>query len=218
MGKNKLFRFSENIKSNYIIEEGKSFYTTCKGAWNEHYFHNNNPIIIELGCGNGEYTCGLAGMFADANYVGVDIKGARLWRGSKSAEALRLLNVAFLRTRIDTIDQYFAPHEVSEAWITFPDPQPKDRNEKHRLTHPRFLKAYKNILKPHAHIHLKTDSEFLFQYTLQTIENEHIKPDICTHDLYTSEWQSLHHGIMTKYEKMFLAEGKKIHYLRFQLV
>lgn len=218
MGKNKLKRFAANQQADNLIEDGKALYTTIKGQWNTVFFKNNQPITVELGCGNGEYTTGLAAAFPDRNFIGTDIKGARLWRGSQTAIEQKLLNAAFLRTRIEYAYEFFENGEIDEIWITFPDPQLKDSREKHRLTHPRFLKLYKTFLQKDGVIHLKTDSRELYEYTLEVLKTEPSEILAATGDLYESEWLADHRGIQTKYERMFLAEGKKINYLKFKLL
>ena len=216
MGKNKLKRFAVNEVAENVIQPGKPFFDNSKGQWNQ-FFKNNNPITVEIGCGNGEYTTGLAEAFPERNFIGTDIKGARIWKGSQTAIEKGLTNAAFLRTRIEFTEKHFGPEEISEIWITFPDPQLKDNREKHRLTHPRFLKIYKTFLKQGGIIHLKTDSRELYDYTLEILKNEVISDLVFTDNLYQNEQLlPLHMGIQTKYERMFLAEGKKINYLRFR--
>ncbi|MDX2190612.1 MAG: tRNA (guanosine(46)-N7)-methyltransferase TrmB [Bacteroidota bacterium] len=216
MGKNKLFRFAVNELQPNIIQAGKPLYQTIIGNWNLTYFQNSNPIVLELGCGDGEYTVGLAQKYPDKNFIGMDIKGSRIYKGSILATELHLENVAFLRSKIDYIHEFFVKDEVSEIWITFPDPQPKDYQEKKRLTHPRFLEKYKSIIKNEGIIHLKTDSLPLYLYTLQVINDLKLNIIHSTDDLYATELQSIHMGIQTKYEKMFLKESKKINYLSFK--
>src|SRR5688572_33160801 len=172
MAKNKLQRFAElrtfsNVHEFLFTERETDF--KLKGKWNTDHFKNSNPIVLELGCGKGEYSNGLAEKYPNLNFIGVDIKGARIWRGSKTAQEKKLLNVAFLRTQIEFIESCFEKEEVSEIWITFPDPQPN--KEKKRLTHPVFLNRYKNILKQKGVIHLKTDSAELYEFTLETIRS-----------------------------------------------
>ena len=217
MGKNKLKRFAVNDQSENVIQDGKPLYTTIKGHWNEDYFKNNQPITVEIGCGNGEYTVGLAEVFPERNFIGSDIKGARIFKGSTEANEKGLKNVAFLRTRIEYILEFFASEEISEIWITFPDPQLKDSREKHRLTHPRFLDIYKQFLKKGGIIHLKTDSRELFDYTLEVLKTYAHSDLEYTFDLYSSNLLENHKGIQTKYERMFLSVGKKINYMRFKL-
>ena len=227
MGHHKLERFAENltfpnlfqVSYEMLKEEG---FALC-GKWNG-YFVNDNPITLELGCGKGDYTIALARIHPDRNYIGVDIKGARMWRGAKTSNEEQMHNVAFLRTRIELIEQFFAPEEVSEVWITFPDPQPK--KEMKRLTSERFLSSYKHFLRPGAPIHLKTDSQELHDYTLnEVIPAGGYRVEYATHDLYATpaadhpEIPSLAEAQMTQtfYERMFLAEDKPITYLKFYL-
>jgi tRNA (guanine-N7-)-methyltransferase len=173
VGKNKIARFAENKLLPNVIQPTRNEALDnfeLKGKWREKVFKNDNPIVLELGCGKGEYTVGMAKAFPDKNFIGVDIKGARFWFGAKDAVNNNLGNVAFLRTQIELIDCFFSENEVDEIWITFPDPQIKYRRGKHRLTHPDFLNRYKNILKSSAIVHLKTDSEFLHGYTLGMLQ------------------------------------------------
>lgn len=216
--KGKLIKFRENAESPYVVEAGKEIFETIKGKWRETYFKNEHPITLELACGRGEYTVGLAGVFPQQNFIGVDIKGARIWKGSKIAADRGLNNVAFLRTQIDHLDQFFQQGEVDEIWIVFPDPQPRDRNEKKRLTHPRFIDLYKKVIKPGGVIRLKTDNRDLFDYTLEHLQSRADVADLeYTFDLYQSPYLGDHHSIQTKYEKGFLSEGLKINYLKFRI-
>lgn len=218
MGKNKLKRFAANETAQNVIQEGKELFTSIKGNWRNFYFKNPNPIVCEIGCGNGEYTTGLSEAFPDKNFIGIDIKGARIFKGSQYAFEKNLRNAAFLRNRVEFIENNFAENEVDEIWITFPDPQLKDNREKHRLTHPRFLAIYKKFLKPSGIVHLKTDSRELMDYTMGVIEENKLPLIAHTFDLY-SETTLLQEqmGIQTKYEKMFLAKGKPINYVKFRL-
>lgn len=220
--KNKLRRFKDNETFSNVIQPsreevvGQSF--KYKGQWNALYFKNNNPIIIELGCGKGEYTLGLAERYKDKNFIGIDIKGARFWRGAKTALEQRMNNVAFLRTQIELVTDVFEVNEISEIWITFPDPQIKYKRTKHRMTNPEFLNKYKTILKPDGLIHLKTDSEFMHGYTLGILEG--LNQDILYshHDIYVNhEAPKDVVGIQTFYEKQYLKKGKPITYLKFKL-
>ena len=187
-----------------------------QGNWKKQFFKNTNPLVLELGCGMGEYTVGLAEKFPDKNFLGIDIKGARMWQGAVASLDKGLSNVGFLRIRIDWIEKCFAQQEVDEIWITFPDPQLKKRRAEKRLTHPKFLKKYASILKQDALIHLKTDSQFLHGFTLGVIAaDNHILED-STHDLYSSRVEREHMDIRTHYEKMYLERGGPITYLRFR--
>ncbi len=220
MAKNKLQRFAElrtftNVHEHLFTERENDF--KLKGKWSKEYFKNNNPIVLELGCGKGEYSIGLSEQYTNKNFIGVDIKGARIWRGSKTAQEKNLTNVTFLRTQIEYTETCFSKDEVSEIWITFPDPQPN--KERKRLTHSLFINRYKNFLQPNGFIHLKTDSLELHEFTLEIIaENKHRLLD-ATNDLYapsTTEREEVK-SIKTHYEKLFTALGKKITYLKFQL-
>lgn len=223
MGKNKLSRFEENKSFLHLIQPTREEMLrgfSLKGRWNESFFKNNNPIVLELGCGKGEYTIGLGNKFPEKNFIGIDLKGARLWRGAKTVEENNLKNIGFLRTQIELIEHAFAENEVSEIWITFPDPQIKFRRKKHRLTNPEFLARYKKILQTKGSIHLKTDSEFLHGYTLGIIAANDYKTLISNHDIYNSstrELPSYLYDIQTHYERLFLKENKKITYIKFNL-
>lgn len=220
MGKNKLARFAENATfPNFFqpeLEEVKAGYF-MKGKWRENYFKNENSLILELGCGKGEYSLGLAERYPEKNFIAVDIKGARMWRGCKTSNENGMKNIAFLRTRIELISCFFEEKEVDEIWVTFPDPHPKRIRENKRLTSPPFLSVYKKMLKDEGIVHLKTDAVSLYEYTLEVI-NEHKHHIILnTDDLYNSGIEEDVMGIQTFYEKMFLAEGKKITYTKFKL-
>lgn len=221
MGKDKLRRFAENetfpnmFQAQYIDLERENGFS-LKGEWRRDFFKNNNPIVLELGCGKGEYTVGLGRKYKDKNFIGVDIKGARMWRGCKTSIEENLNNIAFLRTHVQIIDKYFSEGEVDEIWITFCDPQLKKPNK--RLTSPRFLDIYSRILKPGGIIHLKTDSQELYDYTLEEvlIPNNY-KIHYNTNDLYSTE--DLHEvkEIKTYYENIYLKENKPITYLEFEI-
>ena len=219
--KNKLKKFIENESfSNVIQPERKELLSDSfiyKGNWNKLYFKNNNPIIVELGCGKGEYTVNLAKSNPSKNYIGIDIKGARFWRGAKTSLNENLENVVFLRTQIELIDFVFGKQEVKEIWLTFPDPQIKYQRRKHRLTNPLFLNLYKNILVDKGMVHLKTDSEFLHGYTLGVLKGLSIKPLFSNHDIYKNNNAPAEViNIKTHYEKLFLETKKNISYLRFR--
>ena len=188
-----------------------------KGIWNKEFFKNDNPLVLELGCGMGEYSVGLAEKCPDKNFLGVDIKGARIWQGATESLEKDMKNVGFLRIRIDWIESCFEEGEVDEIWITFPDPQMKKRRGTKRLTHPGFLKRYKYILKEDAPIHLKTDSQFLHGFTLGVICGKGHKLEDSTHDLYGSPMVREHMEIKTHYEQIYLDKGMPITYLRFKL-
>lgn len=217
MAKNKLKRFEENKISNNVVQDGKPIYKTVKNHWNDTFFKNTNPITLEIGCGNGEYTVGLAQIFPEKNFIGVDIKGARIYKGSTEANENKLLNVGFLRSKIEFLHEFFDENEVDEIWITFPDPQLKEGRDKHRLTHPKYLNLYKHILTKNGIVHLKTDSRELFDYTLEVLKNYPYSNLEYTFDLYNSAFLPSHKGIQTKYEKLFLEKGKKINYLKFSM-
>lgn len=218
MSRKKLPRFEHNISAENVIERGKERYTTIKGKWQEEYFKNTNPITLELACGKGEYTVGLSKQFPDSNFIGVDIKGDRIARGSKKAMDLGLNNVAFLRTGIQYLHEFFEPNEVDEIWLVHPDPQPRDKEERRRLTNQKFLDSYKIYLKSEGLFHLKTDSSFLFAYSLQLIKSD---PDFelinFTEDLYNSDLKEGHYDIITYYEKLFNEKGSTINYLKAKL-
>lgn len=219
MGKKKLQRFAEMETFGHVVQPSydevfrKDY--PLKGKWSQLFFKNNKPIILELGCGKGEYTVGLARKFTKINFIGVDIKGARMWSGAKTAVEENLHNVGFLRTRIDFISSFFAPGEIQEIWITFPDPQPKKYYK--RLTSTRFLGYYKNFLKPDGLIHLKTDNRALYLYTKNVIQVNNLELMEATDNLYNSNMDHAVLSIKTFYEKQFLSEGKPIHYLKFKL-
>lgn len=217
MTRRKQHRFVQNAESTNVIEVGKPLYKTIKGNWRNDYFGNENPIVLELACGKGEYTVGLAQAFPGVNFIGVDIKGDRIARGSQAAQTLGLANVAFLRTDINFLTEFFQDREVDEIWVTFPDPQPRPKQEKHRLTHPRFLTLYKRLLKPGGTFHLKTDNPELFAYSVEKVEEEHFTDLQLTTDLYTSPLNAIHLGIKTKYEQLFYDKGFTINYLQCKM-
>lgn len=217
MGRNKLRRFQENIDNDKVIQEGKEIFEHIKGQWYPKVFVDQLPITLEVGCGRGEYTVGLARKFKEKNFIGADIKGSRIWKGASLSKQENLTNTAFLRTKIELIERFFESGEVDEIWITFPDPRPLEGDEKRRLTSPRFLSEYRKILKKNGVVHLKTDSIGLFEYTQQVLDGQNITPLIVTKDLYNSDYLKECHDIQTTYEKKFMAEGFKINYLRFEL-
>lgn len=227
MGKKKLQRFAEvstfpNVF--YLSYEQSLQGLPLKGKWHNEFFKNDKPIVLELGCGKGEYTVGLAKRYPEKNFIGVDIKGNRIWMGAKQAVEEKMPNVAFIRTRIDFIEACFEANEVSEIWITFPDPQPQRTRERKRLTSPMFLNRYKKLLKPDGIIHLKTDNFPFYEYTLQVIKENNYELIEHTDDLYgKQEIRSFGDdlgevgAIKTYYEKKFSAMGFKICYLRFRM-
>lgn len=216
MARQKLVQYAHNFMVENILQEGKELYANIRGKWNELFFKNNNPIVAELGCGRGEYTTGLAQHFPDKNFVGVDIKGNRLWKGSVDALENNLTNVGFLRTYINNLDYFFDANELSEIWITFPDPRPKGYDRHRRLTSAKFMTMYQKILNPNGIVHLKTDSEPLFENTLEVLEDFDIRNMIYTKDLYNSDLNNLHYNICTTYETKFTKLGYQICYLQFQ--
>jgi len=217
MARKKLLRFRDNDLRNNVIQQGKPSFENNIGKWAEKQFGNTNQIVVELGCGNGEYTVGLAENISDKNFVGVDIKGSRIWVGSNYAIENKLDNVAFLRTQIHLLDRHFRANELSEIWITFPDPRPKICDEKRRLTAPRFMKMYQSLLKKGGWVKFKTDNTPLFNYTLELLKSTiKVKNLALTHDLYHSKLLDEHFGVRTKYEKIFYEKGELIKYLKFQ--
>ena len=218
--KNKLKRFKENEQFKNVIQPDREAVKngfTLKGNWASH-FGNDNPIVLELGCGKGEYTIGLAQHHPHKNFIGIDIKGARLWRGAKTALEENLDNVAFLRTQIELIDELFAENEVSEIWITFPDPQIKFKRTKHRMTNREFLDRYKGILNKGGLMHLKTDSEFMHGYTLGILQGLGLDIIYANHDVYKNEGSPTEVlNIQTFYEKQYLEKGKPITYIQFKI-
>ena len=186
-----------------------------RGKWANDFFKNGDPLVLELACGKGEYTVNLARLFPKKNFIGIDYKGNRIWRGAKDALEFGVTNVGFLRIQIETILDYFAPGEVDEIWITFPDPQPQLSREKKRLTSPRFLEKYKQLLKPGGFVNLKTDNDDLHAYTAEKIAELNLRLHIKTEDLYHSEFADEVLSIKTYYEKKYLKENKNINYLKF---
>jgi tRNA (guanine-N7-)-methyltransferase len=219
--KNKLKRFKENETFKNVIQPTREEITkgsfSLKGKWNE-FFGNDNPLVLELGCGKGEYTIGMARQNKNKNFIGIDIKGARFWRGAKTATEENVTNAAFLRTQIELIDGLFAPDEVSEIWITFPDPQIKYKRTKHRLTNEVFLDKYKLILKENGIINLKTDSEFMHGYTLGLLHGKGYEVLYSNHDIYKNEGSPKEVlEIQTFYENQYLEKGKPITYIKFRI-
>ena len=189
--KNKLKRFRENETFHNVIQPTREALVdanfSLKGKWCSSFFKNNNPLVLELGCGKGEYTVGLAKLYPNKNFIGIDIKGARFWRGAKTAIEDQMPNVAFIRTQIELIEFIFAENEVDEIWITFPDPQIKYKRTKHRLTNAEFLQRYKNVLNNTGVVHLKTDSEFMHGYTLGLLHGLGHEVEYANHDVYRQE-------------------------------
>ncbi|MCX2679879.1 tRNA (guanosine(46)-N7)-methyltransferase TrmB [Galbibacter sp. EGI 63066] len=219
--KNKLKRFKENETFSNVIQPSREELVNAdfdlKGKWRSQYFKNNNPIVLELGCGKGEYTVSLAERNPDKNYIGIDIKGARFWRGAKTALEKSLPNVAFVRSQIELIEFIFDIDEVDEIWITFPDPQIKYKRTKHRLTNTDFLKQYANILKGNGVVHLKTDSEFMHGYTLGLLHGLGYEVLYANHNVYRNEGSPDEvTSIQTFYEKQYLEEEKPITYIKFK--
>lgn len=222
MGKNKLARFEEMKGFEHVvqptIDEVFNKKHKLAGNWSGTFFKNKNPIVLELGCGKGEYTVNLAKQYPEKNFIGIDIKGARMWRGALTAYENNLKNVGFLRTRIELIESFFLANEISEIWITFPDPQLKKRRAKKRLTSAKFLNSYATFLKNDGIIHLKTDSDFLYDYTLRVIEFNQLPVIFHHHDIYNAvEINPLLTSIQTHYENIFRKEGQNINYIKFQL-
>lgn len=220
--KNKLKRFKENEQFDNVIQPSREELTEgkfgLKGNWSEKFFKNDNPVVLELGCGKGEYTVALARQNPDKNFIGIDIKGARFWRGAKTAIEEEMPNVCFVRTQIELIEHIFGKKEISEIWITFPDPQIKYKRTKHRLTNTEFLTRYKNILQEDGIVHLKTDSEFMHGYTLGLLHGEGHEVLYAHHDIYKNDYSPKEvTGIQTFYEKQYLEKGKPITYIRFKI-
>lgn len=219
MGRSKLKKFADIAERYNVIEPSKDIYEKVKGRWKEIIFKNSHPVTLELACGRGEYSIGLAKLFPDQNFIGIDIKGDRIWKGSSIALEEGLTNVVFLRTHLLELNNFFEHGEVDEIWITFPDPRPKDRDEKRRVTHHRFLDIYKETLALNAVVRLKTDNTGLFEYTLDVLNNRtDIKNLEYTFDLYHSDLKQECFDIRTRYEKKFSAEGHDIKYLKFQFI
>ena len=220
--KNKLKRFRENETFHNVIQPTREALVDAefllKGKWRTDFFKNNNPLVLELGCGKGEYTVGLAKRYPNKNFIGIDIKGARFWRGAKTAIEDQMYNVAFIRTQIELIEYIFAKNEVDEIWITFPDPQIKYKRTKHRLTNAAFLKRYKTVLNTTGVVHLKTDSEFMHGYTIGLLHGLGHEIQYANHDVYRQEGSPEEvTEIQTFYEETYLAKDKAITYIRFKI-
>ena len=201
----------------------RSDHYPLRGHWKQEYFKNENPVTLELGCGKGEYTIALAGMYPHRNFIGIDVKGARLWRGAKTVEKSGMPNVAFLRIKIEFINHFFAPGEVDEIWLTFSDPQPRDHRGSKRLTSQSFLDRYRQILHPDGHIHVKTDSDFLYRKTLAAIHDGNHRLVKHSSDIYGPDFMTFSPaereilGVKTFYEQKFLEQKENINYIHFQL-
>lgn len=221
MGKNKLRKFAENDTFKNMVQAPRTDLLEnglhLKGKWHKEFFKNDRPIVLELGCGKGEYTLGLGEKFPEKNFIGIDIKGARMWRGARTATDHKMTNIGFLRTHIELIHNCFAKGEVSEIWITFPDPQIKYRRRKKRLTAPDMLEMYRSILADDAVIHLKTDSQFIYGYTLGIIEGYGHKVLDSSYDIDRQKASNQLLKIKTNYEGIFRAKGMAITYLKFKL-
>lgn len=219
MAKKKLARFAENLELNNIVQAGVKEVFSRKhrlcGKWAGEFFGSSNPIVIELGCGKGEYTVGLAKLFPGKNFLGVDVKGSRLWAGAKYAYENKMENAGFLRTRIEMISSFFAHDEVDQIWLTFPDPQLKKSRK--RLSSPQFLNRYRQFLRLGGMVHLKTDSIELYNYTLSVIRTNQLELLEATTDLYGFAEDCEVLSIKTYYEKQYLDQGKSICYLKFKI-
>jgi len=220
VGKNKLSKFADMEVyphvfqiSSHVLREGAGY--EMKGKWNELFFKNDHPIVLELGCGKGEYTVGLGELYPEKNFIGVDIKGSRMWTGARKSLEKEMTNVAFLRTDIEMIHHIFAENEIAEIWLTFPDPQMKKVTK--RLTATNFMKSYQQFVKPNGLIHLKTDSNFMFTYTCEMVKENRYPVIFSTNDLYASELQDPILGIKTYYEQQWLGRGITIKYIQFVL-
>ena len=225
MAKNKLMKFDEMKSMERVFEPSMAEFIDVdyplQGNWNKDVFKNNNPIVLELGCGKGEYSVGLGKKYPNKNFVGIDIKGARVWKGAKEANAENLTNVAFLRNVVDFVEHFFAENEVDEIWLTFSDPQPKKPNK--RLSSREFVKRYKKILKPNGIIHLKTDNTLLYHSTLEEIEEYGYETLVNSNNIYEKDWDSFDKetqdilNIRTHYETLFANKGFKIKYVAFRV-
>lgn len=215
--KSKLKRFEIISQRENVVEPGKEIFLKVKGKWNVEYFKRVRPITLELACGRGEYSVGMAKLFPERNFIGVDKKGDRLWKGSTWAVEDQLSNVAFLRTEILFIESFIADGEMDEIWLTFPDPRPRIRDAKRRLSSSRYIDMYKKLLRPDGYFRFKTDNTDLFNFTLEELQQRNDLQDFkFTHDLYNSDLRAECYDIKTRYEEMFAAKGEKIKYLRFR--
>lgn len=223
LAKRKLERFAENATFEHFFQPDWQQLEAgfdLKGNWNNAFFKNNNPIIIEVGCGKGEYTVDLSKRYPEYNFIGIDKKGARMWRGAKTSIEEMRNNVAFLRIQAENLPKVFAPNEVSEIWITFPEPQPNSPRASKRFTSPQFLQRYRQILRQDGIIHLKTDNDMLFEYTLEHVKESGHPILYCTHDLYADANHEAVRDVVpvkTHYEKIWLEQGLTIKYLKFKL-
>ena len=220
--KNKLKRFKENETFKNVFQPSRVDLVEgdykLKGNWRQEFFKNDNPLVLELGCGKGEYSVELAKKYPNKNFIGIDIKGARFWRGAKTAIEEQIENVAFIRTQIELVEYVFAKNEVDEIWITFPDPQIKYKRTKHRMTNSEFLKRYKSILKPEGVVNLKTDSEFMHGYTLGLLHGEGHEVIYANNNVYKQEGSPEEvTSIQTFYEGQYLEQNKPITYIRFKI-
>ena len=221
MGKDKLKKWAEIREFDHVIQPAVEDVFEkdhlLKGKWANFFLKNNYPIVLELGCGKGEYTINLAKKYNNKNFIGIDIKGARIWKGAREVEEMGLKNVCFIRTRIELISSFFSKDEIREIWITFPDPQSKRKREKKRLTNPWFINLYRDFLISEGIIHLKTDDFSLFEYTLDIIRQNNLELLFSTNDLYNTEVADEDLFVKTFYEQQFIEEGKKINFLSFRL-
>ena len=214
LSRKKLIRFAKNTLATNVLEVGKPLYENIKGKWNESLFFNSNPIVLELACGKGEYTVGLAQVFPEKNFIGIDVKGDRIAVGSQQAFDQGLTNVAFLRTNIEFLQNFFAEGEVSEIWITFPDPFNLKKRIRRRLTHPHFLEKYRSVMCSEGLLHLKTDNRELFDFTLEELSAFGFRDLESTYNLYESDLKAEHFGIKTRFEQIFTEKGFPVHYLK----
>ena len=214
--RNKLKRFQELSERDHVVEPNKPLFESIRGHW-DRFFENDHPITFEIGCGKGEYTVALARKYPDQNFVGVELKGARIWVGSNQVLEENLTNAAFLRAHVLDIEKQVAENEAAALWITFSDPRPRDRDAKRRLTSARYLDIYQRIVRPGGWVHIKTDDDGLFDFTLDVLaERDDVREMVYTRDLYASDLYEADQQIVTGYEAKFVAQGKTIKYLRFQ--